>query len=397
MSGPVTQSLDPYRRLLNYAFSEAIPLNCQIEVTYRCNHLCTFCYNSPTGQREMTTPQIFEALRKIHEFGVLYVTLTGGEAMCHKDFFAIAGEVRRLGMALRVYTNGYLLADKRTVARLRELDPVEVEVSIHGARPETHDALTRIRGSFEKTLQAIRNLREAGCKVNLKCPITKLNQGELFEIRDLGERFGLRVNFDAVITPKDDGDLAPLALRADDEFISKYWVEWYSELHRGKLPPRQNHCASEGGANCGTGRSGFTLDPYGNILPCVAFRRKAGNILEIESLEAIWRTSRPFRRSGTCRWRHVAGWTGTRTGRTSVSASGWRRTRPGTRWPCTPRPRSTPGRSAGITSCFRSRIRASEQKPLENVGVAGYMYARAGLAVRPAGVGRVTSGMGSHP
>ena len=39
-------------------------LNCQIEITYRCNHLCTFCYNSPTGKREMTTEQIFEALAR---------------------------------------------------------------------------------------------------------------------------------------------------------------------------------------------------------------------------------------------------------------------------------------------------------------------------------------------
>jgi MoaA/NifB/PqqE/SkfB family radical SAM enzyme len=283
--------LDPYRRLLNYAFAQAIPLNCQIEITYRCNHLCSFCYNSPTGQREMSTPQIFEALRKVQEFGVLYCTLTGGEAMCHKDFWSIAGEVRRLGMALRVYTNGYLLADKKAVARLRALEPLEVEVSIHGSRPETHDALTRIQGSFVKTLQAIENLVEVGIKVNLKCPITRLNQAELFEIRDLGERFGQSVKFDAVITPKDDGDLGPLALRADEDLIQKYWVEWYSELHRGKLPPRQNHCASEGGANCGTGRSGFTVDPYGNVLPCVAFRRKIANILEIENLDSIWRTS----------------------------------------------------------------------------------------------------------
>ena len=80
----------PYSKLVNRAFAEAIPLNCQIEITYRCNHLCSFCYNSPTGEREMTTPEVFEALRKISDFGVLYCTLTGGEALCHKDFFKIA-------------------------------------------------------------------------------------------------------------------------------------------------------------------------------------------------------------------------------------------------------------------------------------------------------------------
>ncbi|HZN53676.1 MAG TPA: SPASM domain-containing protein, partial [Candidatus Polarisedimenticolaceae bacterium] len=41
----------------------------------------------------------------------------------------------------------------------------------------------------------------------------------------------------------------------------------------------------------GTGRSGFTIDPYGNILPCVAFRRPVANILEIDSLGSIWSQS----------------------------------------------------------------------------------------------------------
>ncbi len=288
--GPSTPT--PYRRLVEKAFADAIPLSCQFEITYRCNHLCTFCYNSPTGQRELTTPQIFEALRKISEFGVLYLTLTGGEALCHRDFFAIARETRRLGMALRIYTNGYLLADPATVRRVAELHPMEVEVSIHGSRPETHEALTKIKGSFEKTVRALGNLVDAGIKVNVKCPITRLNQDELYAVRDLGDRFGLYVTFDAVITPKDDGDLSPLSLRPDDAFLERYWSEDYAKLHRGKLPPRANHCAPEGAeANCGTGRSGFTLDPYGNILPCVAFRRPVANILEIDGLAQVWGSS----------------------------------------------------------------------------------------------------------
>ena len=284
--------VSPYSRMVGKAFAEAIPLSAQFEITYRCNHLCTFCYNSPTGQREMTTPQIFESLRKIADFGVLYMTLTGGEALCHRDFYAIADEVRRLGMALRLYSNGYLMADKAVVSRIAALHPMEVEISLHGSRAESHEGLTKIKGSFAKTLQALENLVEAGIKVNLKCPITRLNQGELFEVRDIADRLGLFITFDAVITPKDDGDLSHMHLRPDDAFLEKYWGEWYGELHRGKLPPKTNHCASDGAtANCGTGRSGFTLDPYGNILPCVAFRRKIANILEIDSLQQIWRTS----------------------------------------------------------------------------------------------------------
>lgn len=288
MSEGAAPELNPYQKLLKKAFAEALPLNCQIEITYRCNHLCSFCYNSPTGQKEMTTDQIFETLRKVAGLGVLYVTLTGGEAMCHKDFWKIAQEVRRLGMALRVYSNGFLLGDPEVVRKLKKLNPIEVEISLHGARPETHDALTLIKGSFVKTVQALENLVAADMKVNLKTPITKLNQNELFEIRDLAAGLGLEATFDAVITPKDDGSLDPLALSAESEFLEKYWGEWYADLHGGKSPPRANHCAADGYAHCGSARGGFTIDPYGNILPCVAFRRSAGNILEIEDLETVW-------------------------------------------------------------------------------------------------------------
>ena len=142
MSDAGNGSISPYDRLVRKAFAEAIPLNCQIEITYRCNHLCTFCYNSPTGQRELRTEQIFETLKKISDFGVLYLTLTGGEPLCHRDFFKIAGEVRRLGMALRIYSNGYLMSDPKVIEKIIALTPMEVEISLHGARPESHEAMT---------------------------------------------------------------------------------------------------------------------------------------------------------------------------------------------------------------------------------------------------------------
>lgn len=283
---------NPYTRLVEKAFAEAIPLSAQFEIGYRCNHLCTFCYNSPTASKELTTPQIFEAIRKIADFGTLYLTLTGGEPLCHEDFFAIAGEVRRLGIALRIYSNGYLMADPAVVAKIADLKPLEIEISLHGSKPEVHEALTRIEGSFDKTVRGIRNLKAAGLKVQLKCPITRLNQDDLFGVRDLADSLDCYLIFDAVITPKDDGNLDPLTLRPDDRFLKKYWGEWYLDLHHGKLPPRSNHCATDQvEANCGAGRSGYTLDPYGNVFPCVAFRRKVANILEIESLESVWKRS----------------------------------------------------------------------------------------------------------
>jgi hypothetical protein len=99
------------------------------------------------------------------------------------------------------------------------------------------------------------------------------------------------MTFDAVITPKDDGSLDPLALRPDDDFLTKYWGEWYLELHHGKLPPRQNHCAAPGAeANCGTG--GAVHDRSVRRHPSLRrLPRSIANILEIESFHDIWGSS----------------------------------------------------------------------------------------------------------
>lgn len=289
MSENGSSNATPYRKILDKAFAKAIPLSAQFEITYRCNHKCTFCYNAPVDRDELTTEQIFDSLRKIRDLGVLYVVLTGGEPLCHPDFWDIGREVRRLGMAVRVYSNGYLLALEKNIKRLEDLNPVVVEVSLHGATAETHEALTRIKGSFEKTTSAIRKLVDAGFNVQIKCPITHLNKEELHGVRRLADDLGVFLIFDPVITPKDDGDLAPLSLRADENFFVRYWTELYPELHHGKMPPRNEGCeARDDEAVCGAGRTGFTIDPYGWIYPCVALRRKAGNILEIEDLKKFW-------------------------------------------------------------------------------------------------------------
>jgi MoaA/NifB/PqqE/SkfB family radical SAM enzyme len=55
------------------------------------------------------------------------------------------------------------------------------------------------------------------------------------------------------------------------------------------VPVPRNDAPGE--AVCGTGRSSLAIDPYGNIYPCVQWRRKAGNIKELASLKDMWHTS----------------------------------------------------------------------------------------------------------
>ena len=139
-------------------------------------------------------------------------------------------------------------------------------------------------------LDAARHLHARGVKVTLKCPITRDNQEEVLDMYRLAEDLGVIIIFDPVITPRDDGDKDPLGLMASDAFLARYWTdEAYAAARREKVPLKR--CDGEGEAVCGTGRSSFAIDPYGNIYPCVQWRRKVANIKEIKSLREIWHTS----------------------------------------------------------------------------------------------------------
>jgi MoaA/NifB/PqqE/SkfB family radical SAM enzyme len=241
-------------------------------------------------QREMSTLELIDVFRKIADFGVLYLTLTGGEPMARRDFFTLGHAARDMGFALRIYTNAHLI-DERRADKIAAFKPLEIETSIHGARPESHEKLTRVKGSFERLLAGVRNLRERDVKVNMKCAITRDNQDEVREIKELGESLGAVVIFDPVVTPRDDGDTSPLSLMATDDFLRRYWSEEFSDLRPdAEVMPRDDGPVA---AICGTGRSSFALDPYGNVFPCVQWRRPLGNLRDAASLEEIWTDANP--------------------------------------------------------------------------------------------------------
>lgn len=291
----MSETVNRYQELIKKAWNSSRPTAALFELTYRCNHLCTFCNNPidrfqpgqprPVAQREMTTEEIFLALRKLRDLNVLFLTLSGGEPLVHRDFFPIAEEAGRLGFAVRVFSNGYLI-DRPMAQRIRALNPIEVSISIHGADAPTHEALTRIPGSFDKTVNAVRILKELGMNVMLKTPITKLNCWQMLDIYRLASGLGAHFIFDPVITPRFDGVQDPLALSPPDEFWRAFWGPEYNELRKGKLT--EPHPFEDGTeASCGTGRNSLMIDPYGNIFPCSLWYRNLGNIVR-DDLTDLW-------------------------------------------------------------------------------------------------------------
>lgn len=122
-----------------------------VRIHFHCNQACDFCFVSthlPAPDEDDVRAAIVEISR---QHGVLQ--LSGGEPTLNSRVC----EYVRLGktegaVAVELQTNAIRLADERLTKSLEEAGLDVAFVSLHGARAEVSDAITRAPGTFEKTL-----------------------------------------------------------------------------------------------------------------------------------------------------------------------------------------------------------------------------------------------------
>jgi sulfatase maturation enzyme AslB (radical SAM superfamily) len=133
-----------------------------------CNLACTHCFVScsPTNHTHefLRLDEIHRYLAEGAAVGVREYYFTGGEPFLNPEMEAILEATLALGPAT-VLTNGLLL-DPSRCRRLRELDDnceysLDLRVSMDGYDAEANDPI-RGEGTFERILQGIRNLIDAG-------------------------------------------------------------------------------------------------------------------------------------------------------------------------------------------------------------------------------------------
>jgi uncharacterized Fe-S cluster-containing radical SAM superfamily protein len=133
-----------------------------------CNLACTHCLvsSSPTNHTHemLTLEQVQSYLEEAAGLGVKEYYFTGGEPFLNPEMESILAATLRHGPAT-VLSNGLLLRPDRC-ARLREIASAtehsfDLRISLDGYDAETNDPI-RGKGSFDRVVRAIGNLRQEG-------------------------------------------------------------------------------------------------------------------------------------------------------------------------------------------------------------------------------------------
>ncbi len=154
------------------------------ELTLACDHRCLHCGPRAGKARpdELTTDEALRLVSELAELGVGEVTLIGGEAYLRNDFILVIRAIRDHGMSCSLTTGGLNLTRQRAEAMV-EAGVQSVNVSIDGLA-ETHDLVRDHPGSWDRAFQALRNVREAGCRIAVN---TQINARSRYELLDLLE------------------------------------------------------------------------------------------------------------------------------------------------------------------------------------------------------------------
>ena len=165
-----------------------------LKVGFACNNRCVFCAQ---GEKRVACGSIpFEELvRRLVDVRARTsgLVLTGGEPLAYKHILPLVAAAKRLGFRpIQIQTNGRILSTRDAVAKLIDAGATEFSPSLHGARAETHEALTRARGSFAESVEGIRACVRAGAVVVTNSVIVRSNVDELPALVDLLASLGVQ-------------------------------------------------------------------------------------------------------------------------------------------------------------------------------------------------------------
>ena len=310
-------------RVLNGAVRNRLNLKVRPElvtylVTLRCNLKCQMCdVWKIQDYPEMDLDQIDRVFSDLGRLSV--VRLSGGEPFLRKDMAEIISIVRKRSRPeyIQINTNG--MVQGRVLSTLESVDcrNLHIKVSID-AMDDVHDEVRGVEGSFNKTVDTLRQLVELrgrlGFYLAVHQVVLRSTLQHIGPLRALCEELGLDLisefaldnqvlyepsfgidkvehemkTFDGLTPEEVEYAFSQMQTEFDDENLPERLMRRYytkgarNRLLRGVAEPNPP-CVALG--------SHLRIMPDGNVPVCMYKPMVAGNLVE-EGFDALWRSER---------------------------------------------------------------------------------------------------------
>lgn len=289
----IRSNISSQKYLDNFLKNSPHLLSFQIEITSRCNERCVHCYIPHKNKNTDIEPNLFyNIIQQCKEMGVMDITLSGGEPMLHPNFIDFLHTAKSNDFSVTILSNLTLLTEE-IIKELKAICLSGVQVSLYSMNPLIHDSITKIPGSFEKTLNGIMRLRENNIPIQISCPTMNQNKFCYADVAKWATKLGIRTYTDCILMARYDHSTDNLSNRMqieDMKTVINDIIE--NDLSYQELIKLTNFNAlSKSNPEdiiCSVGIMSLCMVANGNIFPCAGWQDYVcGNVTET-SLKEIW-------------------------------------------------------------------------------------------------------------
>jgi radical SAM protein with 4Fe4S-binding SPASM domain len=343
------------------------------ETTVRCNLACAHCRrleSNDAGVADLSTSQGETLIDQLAELGrrqqrgagippsnrgqeardtqgqdalatkapMPVLVFSGGEPLCRRDLFPLTERARQQGIILALATNGTTI-DREKAQQIRDSGIARVSVSLDGATAEVHDRMRQIAGAFDRALEGIRHLHDAGVPFQINVTLTKQNAHQLADVYELAKSLSAVAVHVFMLVPVGCGQVL-----AETDMLSPQQYEQIMQdicalENRGEIQIKvtcgphyervkrqlriesmaanpQSAIRNPQSKGCLAGLGVLFVSHRGDVYPCGYLPVNCGNILEKRLIE-VWDQSEDLARMrdvaalegkcGVCEYKQVCG------------------------------------------------------------------------------------------
>ncbi len=210
------------RQTLKSREFEKRPLLVIWEMTQACDLKCKHCRASAQPHRhplELSTAEAFHLVDQVADMHVPMFVLTGGDPLKRPDLYAVLEYARHRSLKTSLTPSATPLLTREVVFELKERGLMRMALSLDGSTPQLHDGFRGVRGSWERTHDAIAWAHEAGLPVQVNTTVTRHNLDDLDNLVELLTQLKVVLWSVFFLVPTGRGQIADLLSAEEHEAV----------------------------------------------------------------------------------------------------------------------------------------------------------------------------------
>lgn len=240
-----------------------------LELTSSCNLRCVHCYGTFGNKgicknNTMTISNWKTVIDNLIKLNCTEIQLIGGEPMAYHGFFEILEYAHKSGIKrIDVFTNATFI-NENNIKKLKE-NNASIRISLYGHESRVHEKVTGIKGSFEKTQNALKLLKNNNIPTSIAVIMMKENEEELLNIKKYIKNLGYADTGFDVIRPSCDNEKINNHKVSNIELLKERY-NIYPKFTITKKQFEMNHWYN----SCWNSKLAITSN--GDVLPCIFAR-----------------------------------------------------------------------------------------------------------------------------